>query len=70
MPVIFHSYLTVSVDPIVDITVDLSKTVWTDSAPCSPRRPNPTLHWVRTVRTWASNICSLGVMESPGNIVP
>ena len=57
MPVIFHSHLTESVDPVVDFTVDPSKTVWIDSAPCLPRRPNPTLHWVRNVRTWPSNIC-------------
>ena len=70
MTVIFYGHLTESVDPVVDFTVDPSKTVWIDSAPCLPRRPNPTLHWVRNVRTWPSNILSrLGVMESPGNIV-
>ena len=31
MPVIFHSHLTESVDPVVDFTVDPSKTVWIDS---------------------------------------
>ena len=34
-----------------------------DSAPCSPRRPNPTCHSFAQGITWSSNRCMLGVME-------
>ena len=44
--------------------------MWTraciDSAPCSPRRPNPTCHSFAQGIIWSSNRCIFGEMKESG----
>lgn len=44
----------------------LLKRAWIDSAPCSPKKPNPTPHCRKKGTTWSSNMWSLGVMVARG----
>ena len=40
---------------------------WIDSAPCSPKRPNPACQFRAHSRVWSSRKCIFGVIEASGN---